>query len=223
MDKKRTLWERATGANAPAPPVPNETKVYNPLNAKIGATVQLDVLDHRGTFYRLAALDEIDRHTNIPMTDYCLTVSLTPTNDQTPVWLRAVPFGVPWTPGKHDCRLIALSVFFECGWDDAARPGIMEGVKDPAGEFVINPDTPETKKYWRLHGLKTSETATVSNVRTSDGPIVTCQMEMWGYSRITQDEAKQDVTEYLYVQKDSKTGWLTVLVGQEIPPERVLV
>lgn len=224
-DKKRTLWDRVTGANVY---IANEDKFHNPFKARIGNSIHLDTLDYRGVFYTLTSLEVIDRSTSVLMADYRLTAAVSTAGKSVPddkknLLLRAVPRDGTSGPSKIDFRIVVLTSFFECGWDDDSRLGIMEGVNDPAGEFVINPGTADEKKYWRLQGLKTAEAATVSVVKDADSDVKTHRIEMWGYSRTTQDEAKQDVNEYLYVQKDVTNKWLTIYLGREIPPERINV
>lgn len=225
MDKKRTLWDRITGANVF---IANEDKFYNPFKARIGNSIHLDILDFRGVFYTIKSIDVINRNTGVLMADYHLEAGVSTAgkpvpDDKKTLILRGVPRDGNVGESKIDFRIVALAPFFECGWDEDSRTGIMEGVNDPAGEFVINPGTVDEKKYWRLQGLKHAETATVSVIKDADNDVASHTIEMWGYSRTTQDEAKQDVNEYLYVQKDAKTRWLEIFIGREIPPERINV
>ena len=224
-DKRRTLWDRLTGANVF---IANEDKYHNPFKARIGNSIHLDTLDYRGVFYTLKKIGIMDRHTGVPMTDYLLEAAVAtagkpiPDNKKT-LMLRTVPRDGTSGPSKIDFRIVALTSFFDCTWDDESRPGIMEGVNDPAGEFVINAGTADEKKYWRLQGLKSAENVSVKIIQDADSDVVVKDIEMWGFSRTTQDEVKQEVNEYLYVQKDAENGWLEIFVGKEIPPERINV
>ncbi len=225
VDKRRTLWDRITGANVF---VPNEEKVHNPFKAKIGSSFHLDLLDYRGVFYTLQQLDVVDCGTGVLMADYHLDSGASQSgkniaDNKRNLILRSVPRDGTTASGKINFRIVALSLYFQCGHDDESYTGIMEGVNDPAGEFVINAGTTDEKRYWRLYGLKTSETANVTTVKDTDGDVGLKRIEMWGFSRTTEDEAKQEVNEYLYVQKDSSNGWMEIFIGQEIPPERINV
>jgi len=224
-DKTRTLWDRLTGANVF---IPNEDKFHNPFKARIGNSIHLDTLDYRGVFYTLKKLDVLDRNTSVPMADYHLeagvsTAGKTISNDKQTLILRTVPRSGESGQGKIDFRIVVLSLYYECAWDDESREGLMEGVNDPAGEFVINAGTTDEKKYWRLGGLKSAENVSINSVKDADGDVESQNIEMWGFSRTTEDEAKQEVNEYLYVQKDTSSGWLQVFIGKEVPPERINV
>lgn len=227
-EKGRTLWDRLSGQNVP---VANEDKYHNPFKARIGNTFHLDILDHRKLFYRLKSIEVIDRGTGVPMADYRVEAQPFGENDKKVLLLRTVPREGKAGKGKIDFRIVALSTYFECGNDDTdSVKGIMQGVNDPAGEFVINPGTPEEQKYWRLQGLKKAENATVTILKDDDGDnkvqdneIESKGIEVWGYSRTTHNEAKEEVNEYLYVQRDRQTGWIEILTGTEIPPERIIV
>lgn len=223
----RTLWERLAGQNKP---VANEDKYHNPLKARCGNTFHIDLLDYRQNFYRLTGWDIIDRNTGVLMADYHLETSVYGTGDTKSLTLRTVPRSGKTGAGKLDYQIVALTLFYECGWNDDSRTGIMDGVNDKAGEFVINAGTADERKYWRLNGLKSLENATVTSLKDDSGDgiiqdqeITTSNIEMWGFSRTTVDEAGQEVNEYLYVQKESDTGWLRILIGQEISPEHIIV
>ena len=222
-DKKRTLWDRLTGANVF---IANEDKYHNPLKVRIGNSIHLDLLGYRDVFYTVKQFAVFDRNTGVPLTDYRLeaTVSAKPVpDDKKLLFLRTVPRSGDSGASKIDFRIVMLAPYYECAWDDESIAGIMEGVNDPAGEFVIDAGTPGEKKYWRLQDLKTAENVAVTTIKDADGDAGQMQLEMWGFSRTTEDEAKQEVNEYLYVQKDSQSGWLQILTGQEIPPERINV
>lgn len=226
MAEGRTLWDRLTGANKP---VLNEQKHWNPFKVRIGCTLHIDMLDYREAFYTVGSLEILDRGLGRAlMADYRLVGKLASKPES--LILRTVPREGKGGSSKLDFRIIALNLFFECGWDDEARPGIMEGVNDKDGEFAINAGSPDERKYWRMHGLKGPEKATVKileddngNGVVEDSEIKTRRIEQWAFSRTTIDEANQEVDEYLYVEKDTNTGWLQILIGREIPPERIIV
>lgn len=222
-DKRRTLWDRLTGANVF---IANEDKYHNPFKARIGNTIHIDTLDFRGPMYTVKRLDVLDRSTGVNMADYHLTAGVSMAGKAVPddkknLLLRTVPRDGSTGKSKIDFRIVAMSLYYECAWDDENRPGLMEGVTDPAGEFVIDAGTPTERKYWRLQGLKQAENVTITSVKDADGDTETQSLEMWGFSRTTEDEAKQEINEYLYVQKDTGSGWLQVFIGQEVPPERI--
>lgn len=223
----RTLWDRLTGSNIM---VVAEDKYHNPLKARIGNTFNLDLLDHRELFYALKAIEVINRRSGTKLADYRLQAKPFGTTDTKELVLRTVPRDGKVGKEKIDFRILSLSTYFSCGWNDDARGGIMEGVNDPRGEFVINPGTEQEQKYFRLHGLKDPYAATVNILKDDDNngivedeEIETKTMKIWDYSRTTLDEAKQEMNEYLYVQKDEKTGWIDILIGTEVPPERIIV
>lgn len=225
--KGRTLWDRLTGSNVL---VVAEEKYHNPLKARIGNTFNLDLLDHRELFYSLKSIDVINRRNGTKLADYRLQAKPFGTTDTKELVLRTVPRDGKVGKEKIDFRILSLSTYFACGWNDDARGGIMEGVNDPRGEFVINPGTEHEQKYFRLHGLKDPYTATVNILKDDDNngivedeEIETKTVKIWDFSRTTLDEAKQEVNEYLYVQKDEKTGWIEILLGTEVPPERIIV
>lgn len=223
-EKGRTLWDRLTGANKP---IPNEDKYSNPFKARIGNSFHLDILGQRGVFWTLKSIEVIDRGTTT-ITDYRLESKPFGSSDNQTLLLRVLPRDGKTGVNKIDFRIVALSPYYQCGWNDDARPGIMEGVNDPAGEFVINANTPDERKFWRLHGLKDPYSCNVTILEDDSGDGVVqdeeikhLNMEMWDFSRTTLDVAQQEYDEYLYVQKNTQTGWLEVLTGTEIPPERI--
>ena len=227
-EQGRTLWDRLTGANKP---VANEDKYHNPFKARVGNTFHLDILDHRKLFYTLKSFEVIDRGTGVLMTDYRLEAKPFGESEAKTLLLRTVPREGKTGASKIDFRIVALQPFFECGHDDTeSYSGIMEGVNDRAGEFVINAGTTDERRFWRLQSLKSSEHATVTILKDDSGDgvvqdeeIETKLIEVWGFSRTTLNEAKEEVNEYLYVQKDKSSGWIEILIGTEIPPERIIV
>ncbi len=222
---KRTLWDRLSGQNAF---VPNEKKYHNPFDARIGNTLHLDILEHRGIFFVIKAIEEINRGTGVMMADYHIAGKKFGESEDRTLILRTVPRDGKCGKEKVDFRIVALTEFFSCGWDDDARPQIMEGCNDNAGEFVINPNTIAEQKYWRIGDRRQPyENVKITSLKDDDGngivedcKIETRRMDYWDFSRTTQD-AGGEFNEYLFVQKDRDTGYITILMGREIPPERI--
>ena len=134
----RTLWERLRGQNLP---VPNEEKYNNPFKARIGNTFHLDTLEHSGDFYILKSIEVYDRGTGVPMVDYRLEARPFGSDEVKTLILRTVPRDGVSGKDKLDFRILALTPYYSCGWQDDVRKEIMQGVNDPAGEFAINPGT----------------------------------------------------------------------------------
>lgn len=204
-------------------PISNERKVYNPLRAKIGDSFSINRLDYRGKFYVFTSLVVLDRGTGVLLADYNCN------DGDSSLLLRTVPRGAV-VKDKLDIRILILSYFYECSWDDELRAGIMQGVSDPSGEFVINAGTADEKRYWRLYGLKDPQHVKATTYKdvngngiVDDNEVKTKELLMWAFSRVTEDEAKQEVTEYLYVEKDEETGWLEIYTGVEVPPECIFI
>lgn len=222
---KRTLWNRLVGTNLF---VPNEKKYYNPFDARIGNTLHIDVVEHRGIFFAVKAIEVIDRGTGVKIADYQIEGKKLDESESRKLTLRTVPREGKTGKDKVDFRIVGLTEFFSCGWDDAASAEIVQGCEDPAGEFVINPLTEDERKFWRIGDRKRAyEYVLVTTLKDDDGngvvedsEIAKREIDMWDYSRTTQDPGGE-YNEYLYVQKDRASGWLQILTGREIPPERI--
>jgi hypothetical protein len=227
MAGERSLWERLTGKNAP---VSAEQRYYNPFGLTMGHRFRIDFLGLRETLFQLVALEEWDRGTQ-PMADYRLSRREFNGEETRTYVLRAVPREGAPVGNRLPFVVVGLEPFYECPADDSAVAGLLQGVNDPAGEFVVNPGSHDEKRYRRVGGPSkppTQARATLLKDRDGDGfindrELTSRRVEYWDFLRPASDKKEGNYDEYLVVQRDLTTGGFEVLIGPEIPPERILL
>ena len=218
----QTLWQRLTKG-----PEVVEFKYTNPAKAKIGSAFSLDVMGYRDLMFTLREIHDYKRVINGKTLNFADYVLLARPIGKDDVWVRVrfMPVEVPDAMLTHNIVLMTQydEMKFNKGLDDAVR--------DTTGELVITENsTGAEEKYWRPNGLTTSFNATVSIVRdeNNDGKVTsneveTRRVEYWDYSRVTTDEAKQQFTQFLFVELDQTSKVQTMWRGEEIDPQRVTV
>jgi hypothetical protein len=186
---------------------------YNPLAAKCGAFVAVDELDFRGKNFRVVEIRQCDHQIggkHYAMVDYVLQA------DQQVARLRVVPSGEQW-------RAMLLSLYDDLAYDE----GLHNVVRDDTLKFVV--DDAEAglhEEYWRVEDVRGSYKANVTVLQGDDpnaAPAVSrVEVEYWDYWRDTEVDGVK-VTQYLYVEMNTETGWFQIWRGMETEPERILV
>jgi hypothetical protein len=209
MKEKRTLWQMLTQKEAP-----EEFKHYNPLHAKLGSAAVIDLADYTGLNFFIRGLHEFTREINgdkFQFVDYEL-VARPVEGDDVIVRLRLNP-----TDGKTDLshHTLLMSYYDSLQYDK----GFHDIVKDNQ-EFNINSDDGE-EKYWRVGGVKDTQKCKVAII--TEGNVKEMKMDYWDFSRMTQDEAKQEFEQFLFVEMDKDSGQFEMWRGQMIDPHRITI
>jgi hypothetical protein len=202
---KQTLWQRLT---AKKPQVPQEPQRYNPLNVKIASTVTINLADYQSKYYKVSGIREITRNVNgrkHKYVDYTLQY-----NDEH-LRLRTIP-------NEDKYHLILLRLYDEILYDEE----FLKICRDHQ-EFHVtdNDNNGEESIYYRVGDLKNPWKC--NGEFTEGGVWNNYKMEYWDYSRITKDEADQDITQYLYIEMDKDSGRFQLWLGDQLEPSRVTV
>lgn len=213
----QTLFERLVYG-----PEQVELKHYNPVKAKVGTTFMIDTIDFPKQLFTLREIWEYKRKVNgktLTFADYVL-------RNKEDVWirLRFMPVEVPDSQLTHNVLLLQQyeQNRFDKGLDDALRAG---------STFTITDHDKKTEdEYWRLGDLTESFHAEVNILKDADNDgrvksdeVETHRVEYWDYHRDLMDEAKQQYTQFLFVELDKKTKMQTMWRGSEIDPSRVTI
>jgi hypothetical protein len=209
--------------------VPVENKVYNPANARIGNSFTLDVMGLRDMVFTLREICEYKRQGKPSFVDYVLLSRPVGGEDKW-IRLRYMPVEVPDSVLKDSVLMLVSDGegAFDKDLDEVLRRN------DP--DFTITDNATNDKQtFWRpsLDGknhITGSHCASLSVVRDANGDgkveeseIDRRQIEYWDYSRITHDEAKQEITEFLFIELDKHCGTQAFWRGEEIDSQRVMV
>jgi hypothetical protein len=219
-----TLWQMLTKSlkGATAAPAPKTQVIANPLKAKVGSSVQFDVLDYRDMTFFVREVREVTRFVgskNFPFVDYTLLARPLGGDDVT-VKLRLMPVTNPQPGDDLTHNVLLLTKHDELPYNDEFKNGVLAGE-----EFVINQDDVETGRYWRINDVKGSYEITAKIVdetnEKKDGAFTTEKAEQWDFWREFKDEADQPTKEYVYIEMNKSDGYFTIWKGQEINARRV--
>ncbi len=191
----------------------DETAIYNPLSARCGAFVAIDAIDFRGKNYRIAEIQQYDHNLGgkrFPFANYVLRF------DEEVVRLRAIPLENRW-------KALLLTLYDDLAYNE----GLHNVVRDDTLKFVV--DDPEKnlhEEYWRVEDVRESYKAQVTILRgtspNTPSEVSRAQVEYWDYWRDTEVDSVK-VTQYLYVEMNTETGWFQIWRGTETDPERILL
>lgn len=211
------------------PAVPTqETQVFNPLKAKIGSSVTLDLLDYRQLNFFVRAIKEYNCR-KLQFVDYVLVARPFDREDVV-VRLRLSPSVDPQAELTHNVLL--LSLYHEQAYDEE----LVKVLTDQSKKFVVddtkNDDDPTNdthEEYFRVNDVGESHVAAIKTLvdTNNDGKVdaneVTKEkIEFWDYSRNAVIEGNKK-EQYLFVEKDEKTGWFQMWQGVSVNPERIEV
>jgi hypothetical protein len=203
---KQTLWERLTKG---APIL--ELEIYNPLAAKVGTFLTLDLLEFRNKPpVRLNGFAEYtrDRHKFV---DYLLDGD---------VRLRIIPSDDRKRP--FDCYLLQLDTTEQ--WSE----GLFESLHDPVG-FKIDYGNGTVDTFTRVNKLKDPREAVVKELidenndkKIQDEEVKTYSLKYWDFYMEAKDEANQSFFKFLFIELDENKQF-TFYQGKEIDPNRVMI
>jgi hypothetical protein len=193
----------------------NELKVYNPLKIRLGVAVRIDAIDLRDRYFNVVSMRDCDRAINgrsYRFADYDL---LHGTERRR---LRLFP------PES----VMLLSLYFECGHQEAQDGGLAQTLADATGEFEI--DWNGKRTYFRIGDLKTPHLVNATlledldaNGIVEDDELRQQQFEYWDFHTELSDEAGQKYVEYLFVERNTEDGFFQIWRGSEVDPAAVTV
>ncbi len=210
---------------------PAELRVYNPLKLKINDQVLIDAIDLRNFNYKVSSIRENNRIIDgrkFQSVDYQLNGigNLAGSTERNKVRLRLNPMDMPDPISGLTHNVIALSLYYECGFKEAKDQGLMNAVNASTGEFEI--DWNGKRKYWRINDVMSPYTTSVRVLEDMDGNGIVDSdeireqgVEYWDYHTELLNEANQKYIEFLFVEKSKSDGWFQIWKGSEINSEKV--
>ncbi len=186
---------------------------YNPINAKVGKTVSLDMLDYRGLNFFVEEIREnqAGAHTFV---DYVLHAKPIDKAD-VEARLRLVPD----PKGVLSHRAILLSLMDEMAYNE----GLHGVVKDDTGKFIVDDAaTGQHDEYWRVNDVLASYASDIKSMKGEGDEHEAEKVEFWDYSRMTTIEGVER-EQFVFVEMNSDNGWFQVWQGTEVNPEKVSV
>lgn len=243
----RTLFEILTGRNK-RDMTPQETRIDNPLDARIGTIV---IFQHEPELASVSFLVEAiwswqvavgDR--SFPHTDYLLRASVPGRSEPLRYTLRCLPR--PDDPADVGSQAQLLQTAMEFGWEFAQENNLLAVLADPQGVFRILQDEqghplaePDQPTYWRVEDVRDPYrcSVTILQDQDADGSVQADETErrdylLWDYSRLTPLPGTDHQTlEFLNVEEEfeeSEDGdmlpcWFTIQIGREVQPSDILV
>jgi hypothetical protein len=224
MSKGRTLFEALTGQGKPAAGSP-----YNPLGARVGQHVRLDLLDYRDALWEVEEVwswDSSVGRSHHHMADYVIDA------DDAPAVLRCVPDGLNGTRVLFMWQLWPEGQWGPAAYSDDVKASL-EALNDESGELYRFRGTEQEERYWRLGGAVPLSARVLVEDSPKLVPLNWMDYTYWDFHRVTKDEGGGDVTEYLYGQLSGKfktptrieggDKTLVLYRGVEVDPRRVTI
>jgi hypothetical protein len=223
----------------------------NPLGVRVGGLLTIDGAEDRGLFYSVESIAHAVETVGgkpFPFTDYHLKATPSSNDDRADDsgWVRRVLRLVPAEEKDHflTCHCLVLSLFYECGYEQAAdtnlyvhgfEPTGREGetypvLQDPKGEFHdFETDTSYSRRFRGSPGWLDPHVVDYTVLRDADGNgrvdenevEERRQVRFWDYEReAPAGTAGRTRPEYLYVEQDAD-GYFRLYRGREVPPEAI--
>lgn len=208
-----TLWQMLVKMFKGSEPL-KSTQIINPLKAKIGSSVVIDVLDYRDITFFIKEICEVSRtigKNNYPLIDYFLLAKQIKDEDVL-IKMRLMPSSSSNIDLQHN--VVLLQKYDELVFNQDFRNLLNDE------EFIITKDDVEIGRFWRINSVKNSYKCSskiineVSEKSVEDTPQV--KFEYWDYWREFQNEANQCNKEFLFIEMESDTGYFTLWKGIEI-------
>ena len=230
-ETKISFWDRLKGKTPPPPPVPPvESKYYNPLKVVIGDYIDINDIDYAGLAFEISGIMEYRRvigGQEFFFTDY-LAIAKQLNKDDVVLRVRLMPVTDPRPDNDLTHYVILLKTFdeFEYGKFEGFEENVLN---DKSGIFKITDDATGEKDvpFWRVNDVKSPYTAgqTIIEDKNSDGKVDSREVDSgevkyWDYWRGTKIEGV-DMTDWVFVEMDTETGWFTILRGREIDATRI--
>lgn len=224
----RTIWDILSGKNKPDMR-PQELKFFNPLQAKVGCTVDVknepSLQGIRSVIDKITVYEtKIGKKTFYHIDYHCKGTSLD-TEGFVRFRLRLIPDDD--ATNEIGCKVQVLFLYDEF----AFSPDFLNTVETAVDDDTFNikwdeagQELPEDKwaRYWRVEGLHDpyqSKTTILEDLDKSgkidEGEVQIGAVTVWEFSRITQDENGVEFTEFLTVEMDKPTKFFTILRGTD--------
>ncbi len=209
--------------------VPNQEElIYNPLGVRCGSAMSINELDYRGLEFFVREIREYKASINgdeYKFTDYDLLARPLGKPDVS-VRLRVMPEDNPDSLCTH--RTILLNLLDEFEYDEGFEQNVL---KDDTGIFQIDHEDAEPERFWRPgeegRYLLESYRFRGKYLRDRDGSgkvdaeeVQPFTIESWDYSRETDIDGVA-TEEFLFAEKDAKTGWFQLWRGPQLNPEQI--
>lgn len=237
----QTLWERLTKGPEPTA----EEKHFNPLKAKIGASIDIDLAEYKDLAFFVHEIREVLRKVNgkdILFADYSIRAK----DKAEEINLRL----------RVNDRILLLSLF-----DDMTYNKDVYDAVTTSKQFEVKDDE-QVDDYWRIgdvgrftcdgeslacHRISENEAgdcpnckrqlqltdatwdSTVTSIHESTRGVKTevvakpFRMDYWDYSRMVADEAGQEFEQFLFVEMDKDSGRMQIWRGRDIDPARISI
>jgi hypothetical protein len=228
--KGKTLWEMLRTKMAG----PAESRVYNPLRAKIGSPVTVDDPEYEDANFFLVEIRQYKRiigSQEFLSADY-VVLAHPLKGDDIRLRLRVSSVDDPGRVAGITYRVLLLHLYDDVAYSD----DLYKVVTDTTGKFQVLDDGKVTAEYFRINDLRSSYQAEVTVIKDGDrdkavgaGEIETLSLEYWDYWRQLdggseqRDAAEPVPEEFLFVEMDKASGWFQIWHGSEIDPNRVTV
>lgn len=213
-EKGQTAWEKFVGLFGDSK---KSCAIFNPMKVDVGKYIWLDVLDYRDIQLRVVSISEYTRTIAgevFRFTDYYVK----DTAGAIKLILRYNPMDNPLPGSPQTNNVLLLTLYDELGYSKEFR----EVLDDTTRQFEVREGDVVTETYWRVNDVQDPYTATVATV-TAEAPdnLTSHEVTYWDYWRDTEDEAKQKVLEFLFIEMDNGYGCFQLWKGQEIDPYAV--
>jgi hypothetical protein len=229
----RTLFEILSGRNK-RDLRPLELQYHNPLEAKVGCTVSFDhepaISGINFVIEKISVYQTKINSKSFYHTDYHLKgVSL---DSEGPIRTRLRLIADSNVEDALGHRIQLLDLYDEMEYDEdfvrgplANKDGILEINQDDEGIQLAEP-----RKYWRVESVIDPYKAQVTVLKDVDGDGTIEEEELerysctyWDYARDTDDPNGQSFTEFLTIEMNDTSGYLTFLRGRDVLPAQISV
>lgn len=220
MPRGRTLWEMLVARFQG----PVELRYYNPLKARVGSSLTIDEPDLKELNFFVREIRAYQRFVggrDYPFVDYVL-LARPLGGDDVVVRVRLVPVAETDSGGpSHDVLVLRLD-------DEFAYDASFESVlTDTTKKFEVQEDGQVVEEFWRVNDTIEPYPVEVAVLKDldNDGKVTKDEVEKlrldyWDYWR-EDKEGGAPVRRYLFVERDTETGWFQLWRGQQIDPRQV--
>src|SRR4051794_16868086 len=161
--KGKTLWEMLQAKMAG----PVESRVYNPLGARIGSPVTVDHPDYEDANFFLVEIHQYKRtigSQEFLFADFVVLARSLKENDIR-IRLRVSPVDDRGRAAGITYRVLLLHLYDEMAYND----DLYKVVTDNTGKFQVLDDGKVTAEYFRINDLRSSYQADVTVLNDADG------------------------------------------------------
>ncbi len=212
----KTIWEMLRGEKKIEP------QIDNPLNLKIGSTIQIKEIDLQHLTFFVKRILEYKRTINddeFVFTDYELSAAPslgTKSFENQIIRLRLNPMETPDKAAGLTHDVLLLKMYDEMEYSEE----LYKVLTDDTKIFEVMENGECTERYWRINDVQDFYTPKISVVEENRFSTIN-DLKYWDFFREITNEAEQKVIEFLFVEMDGTNGWFQMWKGQEIDPLQV--